>query len=66
MTRLIELSIHLQSQLKKANLNMKREILRAVVQRIELGPTNVAVVLRLATGNGIRLSEPIAVKLSRA
>ena len=40
MTRLTELSIHLQSQLKKAGLNMTREIIRAVVQRIEIGPTN--------------------------
>ena len=33
----------------------KREIVRALVQRIEIGPTKVAVVLRLPTDEGPRL-----------
>jgi hypothetical protein len=37
MSRLSELSSHLQSQLKKADWATKREIIRAVVQRIEIG-----------------------------
>lgn len=47
MSRLTELSSHLQSHLKKADWASKREIIRAVVQRIEIGPTKVTVVLRL-------------------
>jgi len=50
MSRLAELSTHLKSQLKNADFATKREIVRALVQRIEIGPTKVAVVLRLPTG----------------
>ena len=65
MNRLAELSTHLQSQLKNADWATKREIVRALVQRIEIGPTKVAVVLRLPTGTSARAMEPIMVKLSR-
>jgi hypothetical protein len=43
----------------------KREIVRALIQRIEIGPTKVAVVLRLPTGTSARALEPIMVTLSR-
>ena len=39
MSRLAELSTHLQSQLNDADWATKREIVRALVQRIEIGPT---------------------------
>jgi len=66
MSRLAELSSHVQSELKKANWATKREIIRAVVQRIEIGPTNIAIVFRLPSETGHRGVEPIVVKLSRA
>jgi site-specific DNA recombinase len=66
MRRLTELSRSLQAELKKANWATKREIIRAVVQRIEIGPTNIAVVFRLPTETNTRGVEPIVVKLSRA
>jgi hypothetical protein len=59
MNRLAELSTHLQSQLNDADWATKREIIRALVQRIEIGPTKVAVVLRLPTGTSSRALEPI-------
>jgi len=65
MNRLAELSTHLQSQLNDADWATKREIVRALVQRIEIGPTKVAVVLRLPTGTSARAMEPIMVTLSR-
>ena len=65
MNRLAELSTHLQSQLNDADWATKREIVRALVQRIEIGPTKVAVVLRLPTGTSARAMEPIMVILSR-
>ena len=37
----------------------KREIIRALVQRIEIGPTKVAVVLRLPTETTALALEPI-------
>lgn len=66
MTRLTELASHLQSQLKKTDRTTKREIIRAIVQRIEIGTMNIAIVLRLPTEKSIRRSEPIVVTLSRA
>jgi site-specific DNA recombinase len=65
MSRLTELSSHLQSQLNDADWSTKREIIRALVQRIEIGPTKVAVVLRLPTETSARALEPIMVTLSR-
>src|SRR5436309_11117429 len=44
MSRLAELSTHLQSQLNDADWSTKREIIRALVQRIETGPMKIAVV----------------------
>jgi len=49
MSRLAELARHLQSQLNDADWSTKREIIRALVQRIEIGPMKIAVVLRLPT-----------------
>jgi site-specific DNA recombinase len=55
MSRLTELSDHLRSQLKDADWGTKREIIRAVVQRIEIGPKKISVVLRLPTQTGARV-----------
>jgi site-specific DNA recombinase len=66
MSRLAELSTQLQSQLNDADWATKREIVRALVQRIEIGPTKVALVLRLPTGTSARAMDPIMVTLSRA
>jgi site-specific DNA recombinase len=69
MRRLTELSSRLQSEqseLKKATWATKREIIRAVVQRIEIGPTKIEIVFRLPTETDARGVEPIVVKLSRA
>ena len=65
MSRLAELSTQLQSQLNDADWATKREVVRALVQRIEIGPTKVTVVLRLPTGTSARAMEPIMVTLSR-
>lgn len=47
MSRLGELSNHIKSQLRDPDWATKREIIRAIVQRIEIGPANVTIVLRL-------------------
>jgi hypothetical protein len=54
------------SQLKKANWATKREIIRAVVQRIEIEPANIAIVLRLPTETSASGVEPIVATFSRA
>ena len=66
MSHLTDLSSRVRSELKKANWDTKREIIRAVVQRIEIGPTNIAIVFRVPSETGHRRVEPIVVKLSRA
>jgi hypothetical protein len=66
MGRPTELSRPMKSQLKKPDWARKREIIRSVVQRIEIGPMNVAILLRLPTEKSVRVSEPIMVTLSRA
>jgi site-specific DNA recombinase len=66
MTRLTELSTHLKPQANKADWATKREIIRAIVQRIEIGATDIVIVLRLPTDKSIRVLEPITVKLFRA
>jgi site-specific DNA recombinase len=47
LSRLGELSNHIKSQLRDPDWATKREIIRAIVQRIEIGPANVTIVLRL-------------------
>jgi site-specific DNA recombinase len=66
MSRLAELSGHLPPQLKKADWATRREIIRAVVQRIDIGPKNIGIVLRLPAETSVRGLEPILVTLSRA
>ena len=65
-SRLADLSMHLKSQLNDAGWSTRREIIRSLVQRIEIGPTMVAVVLRLPTDASARALVPIMVTLSRA
>ena len=64
MNRLAELSTHLKSQLNDPDWATKREIIRVLVQRIEIGPTKVVVVLRLPAETSARAVEPIIVTLS--
>lgn len=59
MTRLAELSSHMPPKLKKADWATKREIIRPVIQRIEIGPTNIAIVLRLPHETSARSVESI-------
>jgi hypothetical protein len=55
-----------ESQINNADWNTKREIIRALVQRIEIGQANVAVFLRLRTQTRTPTMDPIIVTLSRA
>jgi site-specific DNA recombinase len=66
VSRLRELSNHITSQLRDPDFSTKREIIRSLVQRIEIGPANVAVVLRLPAESNARGLEPIMATLSRA
>jgi site-specific DNA recombinase len=65
MRRLAEFSSHLQSNVNDADWTTKREVIRALVQRIEIGTTSVVVVLRLPADKSTRTLEPVMVTLSR-
>ncbi len=64
-SRLTEISSHLQNELGDADWTTKREIIRALVQRIEIGQKKVALVLRPPTDTSGRVLDPIMVTLSR-
>ncbi len=57
-SRLTEISSHLQNELSDVDCTTNREIIRALVQRIEIGQT-IAVVLCLRTDTGARASSPL-------
>ena len=61
-SRLIKISMRLHNKLSDAGWTTKREI----VQRIEIGQTKVAVILRVPTDTSGRALDPIMVTLSRA
>lgn len=67
LSHLAELPSRLQSRLNDADWATKREIIRALVQRIEIGATEVTVVLRPPTDTRTRALDldPIMVTLSR-
>lgn len=64
--RLIEIARQVRNKLIHADWTTKREIIRALVQRIEIGPKNIGVALRLPADSGARAPGPIMVTLSRA
>ncbi len=66
MSRLGALSSHIESHLRDPDWATKREIISAIIQRIEIGPAKVAVVLRLPAESNARGLEPIMATLSRA
>ena len=61
MTLLTELATYLRTRLNWADWCTKREIIGAIVQRIEIGPTNLGIVLRLPTEISVRGVELIVV-----
>ena len=64
-SRLIEVSKQVQNQLSDADWTTQREIILALIQRIEIGPTKIAIVFRLPTNTSRRALDPIMVTLSR-
>jgi site-specific DNA recombinase len=65
MSRLGALSNHIKSQLRDPDWATRREIIRAIVQRIEIGPAKVTIVFHLPVDPAARGMEPIMVTLSR-
>jgi site-specific DNA recombinase len=61
-----KLAVHLGPSLENADSNRRREIIRSLVERIEIGRTSVAIVFRLPPGTAFSTQDPIMVTLSRA
>jgi hypothetical protein len=64
-SRHIQISTHVKNHLSDADWITNREIVRGLIHRIEIGPTKVAVVLRLSIDNSTRALDLIMVTLSR-
>ncbi len=61
-----KIAVHLGPGLEDADWSRRREIIRSVVERIEIGHGSIAIVFRLPHGIAISNKNPIMVTLSRA
>jgi site-specific DNA recombinase len=61
-----KLAVHLGTGLDGADWNQRREIIRGLVERIEIGRAGIAIVFRLPHGVTVSNKSPIMVTLSRA
>ncbi len=61
-----KLAVHLGPSLENADWNRRREIIRSLVEKIEIGPTSVAIIFRLPPGTAFSTQDPIMMTLLRA
>jgi hypothetical protein len=61
-----KLTIHLGSSLDGSDWNRRREIIRSLVERIEIGRAGIAIVFRLPHDIAISNKNRVMVTLSRA
>src|SRR5260370_31671211 len=66
MNHFQKLAVHLGPGLDGADWNRRREIIRTLVERIEIGRAGMAIVVRLPHGIAVSTKDPIMVTLSRA
>lgn len=60
-----KLAAHLRADLENAGWNRRREIIRSLVDRIEIGRATVAMVFRIPEGIALSAKEPLTVTFSR-
>jgi site-specific DNA recombinase len=61
-----KLATHLGPGVEEADWNRRREIIRSLVEKIEIGRVGIAVVFRLPQSISVSTEDPIMVTLSRA
>jgi site-specific DNA recombinase len=61
-----KLAVHLGPDLENADWNRRREIIRSLVERIEIALTSISIVFRVPAGGAVSTQDPIMVTLSRA
>ncbi len=66
MNHFQKLAVHLGPGVEDADWNRRREIIRSLVERIEIGRASMAIVFRLPHGIAVSTKDPIMVTLSRA
>src|SRR5260370_27296271 len=66
MNHFQKLEVHLGPGVEDADWNRRREIIRSLVERIEIGRASMAIVFRLPHGIAVSTKDPIMVTLSRA
>lgn len=60
-----KLAVHLGPGLQDADWNRRREIIRSLVERIEVGSVDIAIVFRLPHGIAVASKDPVMVTMSR-
>jgi site-specific DNA recombinase len=60
------LAVHLGRGLEDADWNRRREVIRSLVERIEIGRANIAIAFRVPHDIAVSTKDPIMVTLSRA
>lgn len=61
-----KIAVHLGPDLERADWDRKREVIRSLVERVEVGRAGLAIVLRIPYGIAVANKDPILVTLSRA
>ena len=61
-----KLAVHLGPGIDGSDWDRRREIIRSLVERIEIGRAGIAMVFRLPQGIAVSNKNPIMVALSRA
>ena len=61
-----KLAVHLGPSLENADRNRRREIIRSLVERIEIARTSISIIFRVPAGGAVSAQHPIVVTLSRA
>ncbi len=60
-----KLAVHLGTNIENADFHRRREIIRSLVERIEIARTIISIVFRMPAGRAVSAQNPIMVTLSR-
>jgi site-specific DNA recombinase len=60
-----KLSVHLGPDVENADWDRRREIIRSLIERVEIGRTGLAIVFRVPQGTAVSTTDPILVTMSR-
>jgi len=59
-----KLAVHLGPDVEAADWERRREIIRSLIERIEIGRTGLAIVFRVPQGTAVSITDPILVRMT--